>query len=108
MANCEDYLRVLQPKLRDLCIGFWAGYQDDAVRDARDFLDACHQDLQHWADLLNRGDLSQSDFKWLVSGRRDVAEMNALKQRGLAETELDQFRDAVIDVVVKTAFKVFL
>ena len=53
-------------------------------------------------------ELTPDDFTWLVQGKRDLAEMEGLKQAGIALARVDRFRSSLLDTVVGTAFDVFL
>lgn len=58
--------------------------------------------------MLAKGDLTKDDFEWLLAGKKDVALLVALKQKGLAKVALDRFSNGLIDVIVATAFKFYL
>jgi hypothetical protein len=64
--------------------------------------------LRRWTKLLAQGDLSKDDFEWLVAGKKDLAEMEALKQTGLALVRLERFQNALISLVIDTAFETFV
>jgi hypothetical protein len=61
-------------------------------------------DLQRWVEELARGDIDKDEFESLVQGQLDVAKMQALKQAGLAESQIESFVNGVIDIVVNAAF----
>ena len=56
---------------------------------------------------MAEGSLSQDDFKWLVLGKKDLAEMKALERAGLALVQIDKCRNGIIDLVIGTALGVF-
>ncbi len=86
----------------------WKEFREAAEKDGNAFLDRTEEDLRRWTKLLAQGDLSQDDFEWLVAGKKDLAEMEALKQAGLALVRLERFRNALISLVVDTAFETFV
>ncbi|MCP4576596.1 MAG: hypothetical protein GY846_09970 [Deltaproteobacteria bacterium] len=108
MSNFDDFLDVIEEGVKELAKKTLKGFRDESVADARNFLEASKSDLQRWTKLLASGDLSQDDFEWLVIGRKDVAELHTLKQAGLALVRLDRFKNALLDLVIDTAFDVFL
>ena len=108
MANYDDFTQAVEDAVKDLAKQTLTGLKDEALSDAKAFLATAADDLQRWTKLLAQGDLSQDDFAWLVEGRKDVAELHALKRSGLALVKLDEFRTALIGLVVDTAFDVFL
>jgi hypothetical protein len=57
---------------------------------------------------LADGNLTREDFEFLVRGKKDLAEMEALKQIGLGKIRLNRIRDQIIDTVIGSVFKVFL
>ena len=79
-----------------------------ALKDGQAFFKQARTDLERWTKALARGLLSKVDFEWLVRGKKDLAEMEALQQARLALVRVDQFRSSLIDLVIGTAFKTFL
>jgi len=108
MAIFDDFLNALKDGLKQLVADTVQDFTQAATKDGRAFLDKARADLERWTSALAHGHLSKDDFAFLVKGKKDLAEMEALKQAGLALVRLDQFRSSLIDLVVGTAFKVFL
>ncbi|GGO80409.1 hypothetical protein GCM10011348_17000 [Marinobacterium nitratireducens] len=108
MANFDDFTQAVEDGVKELAKRTLKGFRDEALKDADSFLQTSRDDLQRWTRLLAGGELSQDDFEWLVMGKKDVAELHSLKQSGLALIRLDRFRNALIDLVIDTAFDVFL
>ena len=82
--------------------------QQQSRADAQAFLDKTQADLQRWTGLLANGQLSEMDFSDLVHAKKALAEIHALTQAGIAATKLERFRSGLVDLVIDTAFKVFL
>ena len=61
-------------------------------------------DLERWVDELERNEIDKSDFESLVRGQKDLAQMKALKQVGLAQVSIDTFTNGVLDIVINAAF----
>ncbi len=57
---------------------------------------------------MAKGDLVKADFEWLLKSKKDLFELNGLKQIGLSKVATSRFINGVIVLVVETAFKVFL
>ena len=108
MSNYDDFINAIEEGVKELAQKILKGFKDEALTDAKAFIEASKGDLQRWTKLLKQGELSQDDFEWLVMGRKDVAELHALKQSGLALVRLDRFKNALLDLVIDTAFDVFL
>ncbi len=108
MSKFDDFLKALKDGIKELAEESWKEYQQSAVKDGSAFVEKTKEDLERWTKLLANGDLTPKDFEWLVKGKKDLAELEALKQAGLALARLDQLRNSLIDLVVGTAFKIFL
>lgn len=108
MSNSDEFNDAIEDGVKELSKRILKGFKEEALADAKAFLDASKEDLHRWTKLLSEGKLSEDDFEWLVLGRKDVVELHALKQSGLALVRLDRFRNALIDLVIDTAIDVFL
>jgi hypothetical protein len=95
--SVEDQARALAEKLL-------TRYTQQAVHDVKDFLERSRDDLNRWVAELKRGDIDKDEFESSVKGQRDVAEMRALKQAGLAQVQIDTFTNGVLDIIVSAAF----
>lgn len=49
----------------------------------------------------------KDDFEWLVAGKKDLAEMQVLENAGLFLVRLERFQNALISLVMDTAFDTF-
>jgi hypothetical protein len=72
------------------------------------FLEKTEDDLNRWADLVDEGKLTSDELEFLIMGKRDLAEMNGLKNAGLALVEAQKMRAIVIQVVIATIFDLLL
>ena len=108
MSDFNDFWENLKKGLEELAKKNCKEFIKAAEKDGKAFFDKTKEDLQRWTKLLAQGDLSQDDFKWLVAGKKDLAEMEALKQVGLALVRLERLQNALISLVIDTAFKTFL
>jgi hypothetical protein len=108
MASFNDFWKELTKELSEFADYSWSTFKKAAVSDGKAFLDQSKEDLKRWTVLLADGKLTPDDFEWLVAGKRDLAELVALKQAGLTKVALDRFSNGLVDTIVSTAFKVFL
>ncbi len=106
MADFDRFLELLSDNLKAFVQEHWSDLRDAALQDGQAFVETTRADLERWLGLLAEGALTREDFEWLVQGKRDLAELEALKQAGLAKVRLDQFRSSLVNVVVDTAFQV--
>lgn len=75
-------------------------YTDEAKNDGLSFLEGSKDKLKKWTELLAEGKLSIDEFEWLVQSQKDLAHMKLLYQKGLAEIRVDQFRNALVNLVI--------
>lgn len=108
MPDFDAFLDTLRDEIVDLATSHWDEARRAAIRDGEAFLTKTKADLKRWTRLLDQGELSAADVEWLIQGKRDLAEMEALKQTGLAAARVDRFRRALIDRVIDTTFRLFL
>jgi hypothetical protein len=108
MATFNHYLDELKEEIMAFAEADWKQFKNAAVADGDAFVERLREDLENWTAKLVNGDLSQGDFAWLVAGKKDLAELEALKQTGLIQARLENFVNGLVDVVVNTAVKVFL
>jgi hypothetical protein len=108
MADFNNFWESIKKGLEEVTEKNWKEFREAAEKDGNAFLDRTKEDLRRWTKLLAQGDLSQDDFEWLVAGKKDLAEMEALKQAGLALVRLERFQNALISLVVDTAFETFV
>jgi hypothetical protein len=81
-----------------------SNYINDAKTDAQNMLMAMKEKLQRWTLLLMNKQLTTEDFEWLVNSQKDLIEMAALKQAGLAAIRIDQFKASLMNLIVDTVF----
>lgn len=108
MATFDDFVNAMKTELVEFVEYSWNGYKTAAIKDAKSFFDQAKVDLERWTKMLAKGELTRDDFEWLVVGKKDLAELVALKQKGLGKVALDRFVNGLIDTIVATAFKTFL
>jgi hypothetical protein len=105
MANFDDFWKTLSAGLEKLALENWNEVKGAAVADGQAFLTKTKADLMRWTQLLETGALTKNDFEWLVAGKKDLAEMQALKNAGLSLVRLEKFQNELISLVINTAVK---
>jgi hypothetical protein len=86
----------------------WNELKQDALDDAKLFLGQVKDDVQRWASLLAEGKLTTDDLTWLIKGKRDLAELVFLKEKGLTTPDLDKFFEGLLQTILSTAFKLII
>lgn len=108
MASFDDFMKAVGVAISKLAATTLANYKDEALNDGNTFLNKLKSDLTTWTEQLKAGSLSIDDFKFLVSGKKDLAVLDALKQRGLAKVAMDDFTNGLVGAIVDTAKATFL
>lgn len=108
MPDFKDFISTLKSDLLDFAKENLNEYKDELFKDGNSFVKKTKKDLERWTAGLAAGLLSKKDFEFLLKGKKDLAEMEALKQLGLAKVRIAKLRDGVIDIVLGSAFKTFL
>jgi hypothetical protein len=108
MKSFDAFWSELEDELKEFAEYSWKSHTAAAVADGEEFLRNTKVDLERWTKLLAKGDLTTNDFEWLVAGKKEVAELVALKRSGLAKVALDRFVNGLIDTIVSAAFKQFV
>ena len=108
MATFNDFLKALEEGVKKLAKELFDGSEAEALADMKAFLDKSKKDLERWTKLLAIGKITGRDFSDLVQARKALAELHALTQAGVVLNKLERFRSGIINLVVETAFKMFL
>ncbi|HJQ85789.1 MAG TPA: hypothetical protein VKA21_17000 [Candidatus Binatia bacterium] len=99
----DKFLKSFKGGIVDLATKEGKEFVDEARRDGNAFVKKVREDIQTWGSQLASGELSKKDFEFLLKGKRDLAEMNALKEAGLAKIRIDRIVDGMIQVAVVAA-----
>lgn len=108
MATFREFMKALEEGVEKLAREMFDGLEADALADTKAFLGKTKKDLQRWTKLLAARQLTHQDFRDLVKAKAALAEMHALTQAGIVLTKLERFRTGLVDLVIDTAFKVYL
>lgn len=108
MPNFNDFLFTLKNDLLDFAKENLEEYRDELVKDGTTFFENTKSDIERWTEGLASGALSPADFEFLLKGKKNLAEMVALKQLGLSKVRLDKITNGIIDVITGSAIKTFL
>jgi hypothetical protein len=108
MSKFDEFVEAVLSGSKDLAKNIFDGFEENAKEDANAFLKKAEVDLKRWTKLLAAKKLTERDFSDLVHAKKALAEIHALTQAGVALTRLERFRSGLIDLVIDTAFKVFI
>jgi len=101
----DAFLKEVKAGVIAIARGEAKEFAKQARADSKKFVDAIRADLEKWTRQLAAGELSKGDFDFLVRGKKDLAEMNALTQAGLAAVRIERIRTASIDLITTAASK---
>lgn len=77
-------------------------YLDQAKADGYKAVDAMKDSLQRWTQELENQQLTLDELGFLVEEEKDLNEMIALKQAGMAEVQIDTFKNSLYNMVLGT------
>jgi hypothetical protein len=69
------------------------------ISDATAFLNKTKDDLQTWAIQFERGEIDADDLEYLLDMKRDIAQMQALKRKGIAKIRLNELQNQMLSIV---------
>jgi len=108
MPTFNDFMSMLKDDLLEFAKENLDDYKDELLKDGSEFVKKTKKDLERWTEGLATGALSEKDFEFLLKGKKDLAEMEALKQLGLSKIRLSKLTNGIIDVITGSAVKAFL
>ncbi len=108
MSFFENLISELKSSIVDLANNNWQDYKDAVIDDGTSFLNSIKDDLEKWTLQLLDGSLSKKDFEWLIKAKKDVAELNALKNIGLAKASLDKFMNDLLNTLISGTLRSIL
>lgn len=108
MPGFNEFINTLKDDLLEFAEENLNEYKDGLLKDGNAFVERTKDDLERWTLELAAGDITEDDFEFLVKGKKDLAEMEALKQLGLSKVRIAKLRDGILGVVVGSAVKTFL
>ena len=108
MPTFNDFVSTLKNDLLDFAKENLEEYKDELLKDGTLFIEKTKSDLERWTEGIASGALSPTDLEFLLKGKKDLAQMEALKQLGLSKIRITKITNGIIDVVVGSAVKTFL
>ncbi|WP_291319736.1 hypothetical protein [Desulfonatronospira sp.] len=105
MINFSLIVEEFRNELISLSSDLRDDIKDALLQDGLDFIEGSKADLERWSNLFAAGQLSREELEWLLRSKRDLVEMEALKQKGLALARIDRYRNAVTQSALNAVFK---
>ena len=103
MVNYDAFLASIKSGVMELAKTEAGGFIEEAKTDANAYLDKMKVDLEKWTKQLVDGDLSREEFEFLLGSKKDLLEMKALADVGLAKQRVENIVNGTLDIIVKAA-----
>jgi hypothetical protein len=101
--DTDAIIQTTLQQSKALAVTLFAGLSGQALSDAQTFLQSSKDGIARATALYAAQEIDQDDFEDLILGKRDLAEMHALKQAGLASATIDTFVNGVLQILVQAA-----
>ncbi len=76
------------------------------AREAAEYIvDKCSLNLERWTKELAEGSMNRDDFDYHVKSQKDLLKLVALKQAGIAQLAIDDFKDEVFLIISRGILK---
>ncbi len=98
----QAILATLKEGVTGLATATVQNYVNEAKADGLKLVESLKADIQTWGQDLVAGKMSTADVEFLVMAKKEVIEMNALKQAGLGLIKVDEFKNSLLQLIVKT------
>ena len=94
--------KTLESGVIDLAKKSLSDYLTEGVNDGLTIIKSMKANIEAWSAALANGEIHEADFKSLLLGQQDLLKMDALVQAGLTLIRIDQFKNAVCNLIVDT------
>ena len=101
-VNFDELFKDLSSGVETVAKDSLHDYIHEAKTDGKTALTGLKTNLAHWTGEVENGAMNKEDLTFLLQGEEGLNEMTALKQAGLAEVHIDQFRNGLINMIVST------
>lgn len=103
--NFEQYFKTLESGVSDVAKETVSDFMSQGKQDGQNVLNLMKADLERWTIEVSNGEMSLSDFEFLVKAEKELDEMDALKEAGIAAIDLDKFKNGLISLTINTLSK---
>ncbi len=103
MGDINLFIEELRKNLQKIAAGSFQKYSSQLMKDATDFALKIEDDLKKWELEYSIQEMTKEEFEDLIKSKKNLLEMNALKHEGLAKTDLNKLRNAIVEAVTDVA-----
>lgn len=100
----DSLLKNLEEGISSLAVTTVKDYAAQAKTDGLNLVESLKTDLQKWSIEVADGNLTKDDLEFMVMSKKELIQMHALKQEGLALARIDAFKDGVLNLIVQELF----
>jgi len=100
--DINTLLSTLEGKIVDLAKSSFTDLLSAAITDGKNLLITLKDDLTRRTQLLAEGKITKEEFSVLVLADKDLTEMDALTQAGLALAKIDVFKQGIFKLIIET------
>jgi len=107
--NFDQLVQNLESGVETLAKSSLTEYEQAAKTDGINAIDNMKSNLQVWSQAVANGSLTFEDLGFLLKAEESLNEMTALKEAGLAEVRIDEFKVGLVNVItggIASAIKV--
>lgn len=91
----ESFADELLSEIRHQLEAVLPALADQLLPAGRELLIEQAEQLESWAAQAAAGQLTEEDVEWLVRSRLDLTRLKALESAGMAQVEIDLFRQTL-------------
>lgn len=103
-VNWDAFLDKFLDGSEELAKNALKGFASDSRKDAQAFANFSRAKIILWSKALAEEKIDQDDFEFLLTGLKTLARLHALTAKGIAQKRLDDFRTALISLLIETVF----
>ena len=97
--NFNQFFQSIESGVESLAKTSLHDYVAEAKNDGKTIVDLMKEELQQWATEVGEGALTEEDLGFLIKEQAGLSEMTALKEAGLAEVRIDEFKTGITNVI---------
>jgi hypothetical protein len=103
MSFIDDLIKVVLKDLKDYAKANFKKKAPELVEYMNTFLLNNTVDIERWEQLVKEGKLTGEEFSWMLKSRRDSLELKFLELGGYYLVNIEQTRDDLIKLIIKSA-----
>jgi hypothetical protein len=96
----EDIFKSIETEVINLAKNTLDDSFKEAKADGLQALNSVKANLNKWSLEVANKQITLDEFKFLLQGQKEEMEMEALKEAGLKEIELDKFKNGIVGIVI--------